>query len=214
MSRPSKNPEVRKAEFIAAAEELFLEKGFENTSVDDIVARVGVAKGLFYYYFDSKDALLAALVERYLDEIAASITAAMNEEGLSALQMMRKLSPSEVVISDRSREMMKLFHHERNQSFHLAMEQQAQKYMVPALERVIVKGCQEGIFHTDFPHENAIVLVAMMTALKRSAKSGEDPQCWNRLPAVIQEMSERILDAKPGTFSEIMMNMPAERRGE
>lgn len=41
----------RKAELINAAEELFNEKGFENTSVDDIIKRVGVAKGFILLLF-------------------------------------------------------------------------------------------------------------------------------------------------------------------
>jgi AcrR family transcriptional regulator len=210
MSRPSKNPEERKAEFITAAEELFLEKGFENTSVDDIVARVGVAKGLFYYYFSSKEELLAALAERYLDQIQASINEAMDQEGLTALQMLGKLSPSEVVINNRSKEVIKLFHTERNQAFHLAMEVRAQKFMVPALEKVVVKGCEEGIFHTDYPHEAAVALVAMFNALKHSAKLENDPRQWNRFSAVSREIMERVLDAEPGTLSDFLMNMPPE----
>ena len=37
-----------------AALELFVEKGFETTTINDVVKRVGVAQGLFYYYFGSK----------------------------------------------------------------------------------------------------------------------------------------------------------------
>ncbi len=69
MPRNIKNPVERRNEFIAVAEELFLENGFENTSIDDIVIRMNVAKGLFYHYFDSKDELLTAIAERLLDEI-------------------------------------------------------------------------------------------------------------------------------------------------
>ena len=41
----------RKQEFIQNSVQLFVEKGYENTTVDDIATRMGVAKGLFYYYF-------------------------------------------------------------------------------------------------------------------------------------------------------------------
>ena len=69
MPRSTKAASDRRLEFINAAEALFNEKGFENTSVDDIVQRVGVAKGLFYYYFKSREELLAAIVDRILDEM-------------------------------------------------------------------------------------------------------------------------------------------------
>ena len=113
-----------------------------------------------------------------------------------------------MVISGRSREVMKLFHHERNQAFHLMMEERAQKILVPALERIVSKGCEEGIFHTEYPHETSVAMVAMFTALKRSVMVEDDPQRWNRFLAVSRELLERLLDARPGTFSEFLMNLP------
>ena len=155
---------------------------------------------------------MAALADRYLDEIQVSVHKAMDVEGLTALEMLSKLSPSDVVISDRSKEVMNLFHTERNQAFHLAMEARAQRFIVPALEKVVAKGCEEGIFHTDYPHETAVVLVAMFTALKRSEKLENDPQHWNRFSTVSREILERVLGAKPGTFSEFLMNLPPRGR--
>ncbi len=49
MVRISKDPEERKNEIVDAAEELFVTKGYEKTSISDIVKKVGVAQGLFYY---------------------------------------------------------------------------------------------------------------------------------------------------------------------
>ena len=76
----------RKNAFVNAAEELFKEKGFENTSIDDIVERVGVAKGLFYYYFDSKEELLGQILQRLIEEVRSSVRAAMNEKDLNAIE--------------------------------------------------------------------------------------------------------------------------------
>ena len=73
-----KKPEERKAEMVAAATQLFAEQGFVRTSVAEIVSAVDVAKGLFYYYFTTKDDMVKAVVEGYCsymgaiaDEIAA-----------------------------------------------------------------------------------------------------------------------------------------------
>jgi len=57
MTRIVKAPDVRRSELIACAQRLFYSKGYENTSVSDIVNEVGVAKGTFYYYFKSKQAI-------------------------------------------------------------------------------------------------------------------------------------------------------------
>lgn len=50
-----------KETIIEAAWDLFHEKGFEQTTINDIITRAGVAKGSFYYYFHSKDTLLDTL---------------------------------------------------------------------------------------------------------------------------------------------------------
>ena len=78
--RVSKDPEVRRQEIIRAARDLFLDQGYENTSVDDIVRRVNVAKGLFYYYFPKKEAILAAIADEFVDEVNAAFTAILQEE--------------------------------------------------------------------------------------------------------------------------------------
>ena len=71
-----KKPEERRAEMVAAASKLFAQQGFVRTSVAEIVSAVDVAKGLFYYYFTTKDDMVKAVVEgftSYLGEQAMNI---------------------------------------------------------------------------------------------------------------------------------------------
>ena len=63
--RVVKKPEERRAEMVAAASRLFANQGFVRTSVAEIVSAVDVAKGLFYYYFTTKDDMVKAVVEGY-----------------------------------------------------------------------------------------------------------------------------------------------------
>ena len=103
MTRIVKAPDERRSELIAMAQHLFYTKGYECTSVSDIVEAVGVAQGTFYYYFDSKTAVLEAVVaelnaqERaFLQEIAADekLTAISKWNSCSTLTstMIRSLS--------------------------------------------------------------------------------------------------------------------------
>lgn len=62
----TKAADVRREELMDAAQGLFLAKGIAATSVDDIVAAAGVAKGTFYLYFSSKEMLLLALRKRFV----------------------------------------------------------------------------------------------------------------------------------------------------
>jgi AcrR family transcriptional regulator len=57
----TKSPGKTREKLVSAAMELFAKKGFDKTTVDEIVARAGVAKGTFYLYFKSKDDLIKEL---------------------------------------------------------------------------------------------------------------------------------------------------------
>lgn len=69
--RVTKRPEERRGELLDAAAGVFAAKGVRRTTVADITAAAGVAKGTFYLYFESKEHLLAALKERFVDQILA-----------------------------------------------------------------------------------------------------------------------------------------------
>ena len=56
----------RKAEIVEAAARVFSKKGFGGARMDDIVQETGLSKGLLYWYFKSKDALIVALLERLM----------------------------------------------------------------------------------------------------------------------------------------------------
>lgn len=67
--------EQRREEFINAAEKLFKENGVVETTVNAIVKELDVAKGLFYYYFKSKDDVIEAISKKYNDSFKKSIMA-------------------------------------------------------------------------------------------------------------------------------------------
>jgi len=76
--RRTKAPETRAPALMDAAERLFVEKGIAATSIDDIAAGAQVAKGTFYLYFPSKEALLGALQQRFVDTFCARLQEAMD----------------------------------------------------------------------------------------------------------------------------------------
>ncbi|MFI3173078.1 MAG: TetR/AcrR family transcriptional regulator [Eubacteriales bacterium] len=68
-----------KERIINAAWEMFYEKGYDHTTVDDIIALSGTSKGSFYYYFESKDSLLSTL-SSILDEKYEELSDKMPED--------------------------------------------------------------------------------------------------------------------------------------
>ena len=70
----------RREAILAAALEVFSERGFHEASLEDVAARDGVSKALIYEHFESKSELQRALLDRYgrelLDRVVAAIAAA------------------------------------------------------------------------------------------------------------------------------------------
>lgn len=65
---PKKNPKNTRRKLVTAAWRLFYEQGYDNTTVEDIIAESGTSKGSFYHYFSGKDALLSSLSSLFDDK--------------------------------------------------------------------------------------------------------------------------------------------------
>ena len=59
--------EERKDQILEAATRVFTQRGFDEARMDDIVAEAGLSKGALYWYFESKEALITAIVDRVFD---------------------------------------------------------------------------------------------------------------------------------------------------
>ena len=81
MSRPKKSPKTteklpkaeRRQQILAVAREVFARRGYHQTTVDDIVAEAGVARGTFYLYFEDKRGVFEELVDRFAQLLAMTI---------------------------------------------------------------------------------------------------------------------------------------------
>ena len=77
-----KNARNTRGKIVSAAWKLFYEQGYEDTTVEEIIALSGTSKGSFYHYFDGKDALLSTLsslfdekYEELMEELTPDMTA-------------------------------------------------------------------------------------------------------------------------------------------
>ena len=76
--------EKRRQQILDCARDAFVDKGYEATTVDDIVARVQVARGTFYLYFQDKRAVFEALLDDFFGRIASTIRSIDLSEGAPA----------------------------------------------------------------------------------------------------------------------------------
>ena len=85
MPRIIKHPDLRRQELLDCAQAMFLERGYENASLNDVIAQAGSSKGAFYHYFPSKEALLEALAGRFAQQALAQVQDVLDDPGLDAL---------------------------------------------------------------------------------------------------------------------------------
>jgi AcrR family transcriptional regulator len=71
---------VRRRQLVELAEQLFAERGFARTSMDELARRAGVTKPVIYELFESKDGLFRACVDRAIERMADSIVEAFRSE--------------------------------------------------------------------------------------------------------------------------------------
>jgi len=89
--RWERRKEARPAELVSAALELFVEKGYAGTRLDDVAGRAGVSKGTLYLYFENKEELFKAVVrENIVARISQSADEVLHFEGSSA-ELVRRL---------------------------------------------------------------------------------------------------------------------------
>ena len=75
---------VRRETFVEAAQRLMTAKGYEQMSIQDVLDEVEASRGAFYHYFDSKQALLEAVIDRMVDQGMAQVAPVVSDPSLSA----------------------------------------------------------------------------------------------------------------------------------
>lgn len=80
LSLKERQRKEREGLILTTAEEVFLEKGFHDTSMDEIAARVGIAKGTVYLHFPGKEELVIAILERDMQSFLQEIDAIINSD--------------------------------------------------------------------------------------------------------------------------------------
>ena len=139
--RITKEPEVRKQEIIDTALRLFGEKGYEKTSITDIAKAIGVAQGLCYRYFPSKEALFDSAIEQYADVLVEQMVSSKADENQTLRQIIESM-PS--AMEDRGTKYYPVFHGAENKKFHDQLTLKVCEKMVPIVEKMLQQAKQKG----------------------------------------------------------------------
>ena len=152
----AKTKEERRNEIIETAGKLFEEKGYEQTQVQDIVNEIGVAKGLFYYYFKSKDEVMEELADRYADAIIDAVNKLIDKD----ISTFDKISRIFQIFIDSAEKKSGIFMgilYVKNGITHERIFFNVGKKMVPLVTELILSGndngecnCSDPKFITEF----------------------------------------------------------------
>ncbi len=172
MKRIVKNPEERRGELIASAQQFFYTKGYENTSVGDIVDAIGVAKGTFYYYFESKQAVLEAMVKEIVSQSIALLQKIVADQTLDAI---RKWSQALTVVNnfkvehkDQLLAFARVLQRPENVQLQHRLREESLKMVTPELAKIVYQGAEEGVFSTPYIDEAAEIALTIMESLSNT----------------------------------------------
>ena len=198
--RVTKDPEERRQELIDAAERLFMEKGYEQTAVSDIVREVQVAHGTFYYYFPSKEDILEAVIEKNIAELESNVREIMQQRDLATAFKLNLMVNSIIGINVARRKLMDYLHEESNAVMHEKMERRTVDRLVPLLAEVVAFGAEEGCFSVQNPRETAEFLLASLVYFFHHPEIFANPRRSEKMRRTLETILGRVLAVKNYNF--------------
>lgn len=165
MPRVVKHPDIRRSELLDCAQALFFERGYERTTISDILERAGVSKGGFYHHFASKEELLEALAARLAQASAAQFEDVLQAPGLAALARLNAFFARARQIKIEGAPWLRatfdaLFKPENIFLYH-RIYAAVTPVIAPVLARIVAQGVEEGVFDVPDPQAAAEIVLQL-----------------------------------------------------
>lgn len=199
---------------LKAAFGLFLQIGYENTSVQAIIDAVGIAKGTYYHHFKGKEEMLVVMIEQMSRRVVDALRPVVEDPTLDAVTKM--LRASQVAVGQKASEigpetlvLVKQMRLPANRQLAAAIDRVSSQWILPFYVRCIQQGMAEGVFRVRDAELAAQIFLGSVLALKDrisdlylEAASGV-PDAVDQLLVVyesIEESLERLLGAPEGSL--------------
>ena len=204
--RVVKEAEERRNEILDVAEELFGTKGFDNTSTNDILEKVGIARGTLYYHFKSKEDILDGVIKRITEQIMGAAARITKQKELPILERLTKSVLALNVENAIGHEVMAQVHKPQNALMHQKMQEEMISGITPILTELLEEGITQGTFHTDYPAESIEMVMLYANIMFDDLLEQSPEQRQRRMEAFICN-SERILGTKEGALQEAILQI-------
>jgi AcrR family transcriptional regulator len=209
---------ARRNEILAAAQRLVYTKGFDQMTIQDILDDLQISKGAFYHYFESKAAVMEALVERMVDEIEPTLIDIVQDAHLSALDKMQRYFDTAVRWKTARKSVMLSLLRAWYADENAILRQKVFASMVdrigPLITEIIRQGVREGVFKTAYPDYifqiNIYLLQGLSDTFVGLLFSGETgPSVVQRAEDAVAAYTDalgRVLGVPAGTLELINMD--------
>ncbi|MGE8000069.1 TetR/AcrR family transcriptional regulator [Lysinibacillus sp. NPDC093190] len=194
----------RRKEILDAANELFSQKGFDGTSTNDILEKVGIARGTLYYHFKSKEDIMDALIERYNTQILGEANGIAADKSIPVHERIVRVVMALNISSGNGKEIIDHIHKPQNALMHQKIQKVIINDLPPILTEIIREGIEQGLFSTPYPYECMEMIVAYTnTVFDDDMVDLTDEERAARIPAFIFNV-ERLLGVESGGLMYMM----------
>ena len=193
--------ETTKNVILDTAARLFMEKGYEHTSINDILKSSGIARGSLYYHYKSKEDVLDGVLERISEQISAQAKTIADDPVLTAHEKMIRLIPSVNISESPNEQIIQELHKPSNALLHQKSIVHTIRAVAPLIAGVVEQGAREGVYRTEHPLETIeILLVAGQFIFDEGLFRWTPEEMASRMLAFIN-IAETVLGAQRGSFS-------------
>ncbi|MFJ5764213.1 TetR/AcrR family transcriptional regulator [Lysinibacillus sp. NPDC093210] len=206
-----KGAEERRNEILDVADELFGQKGFDGTSTNEILEKVGIARGTLYYHFKSKEDIMDALIERYTVQILQSAKKIAADKNISVYERIIGVVMALNISDGNGKEVIEHMHKPQNALMHQKIQQVIVNEVPPVLTGIIREGIEQGLFNTPYPYECMEMVVAYTNTVFDDAMVNLTNAAFaGRIQALIFNV-ERLLGVESGSLTHMMRMFDSEK---
>jgi len=182
--RKNKNPEERKREIIETAKRLFVERGYEETQIKDIVGEIGVAQGLFYYYFKSKAEVFEIIASEYADAIIDEIKELL-ASNMSARDKIIRIFDVFLNKAESESILFNEIQFVEGGIVHESVFNDLSKKLLPIILKIVEQAISIGEFHCQYPIQTTqIIIYGLLSVLQEVEGNKRIDYLKNNLDAI------------------------------
>ncbi len=201
-----KDAEERRNEILDVAERLFCSRGYDQTSTNDILAEIGIARGTLYYHFSSKEDILDAMIDRILDEIVRRASQIALDGSIPVLERMTQTILASNVDTKTGDMILEQMHKPQNALMHAKMQERLLKQLIPLFTKLIEDGISQGLMQTDDPEDTIEMLLLYSNTVFDDAIAYSEKEKKKKVLAFISN-TELLLHMEKGSLLEAMLPM-------